>query len=370
MLAHSAGWLMLVTAAPSFALALGISSLLGSRGTSIGILLGWQLVAMPLLVQFGALVSSVRDSSRQLRTGSRPRPWSRAVSPCRCPSEPRRRALRLDGPAARGRCLEDLHSRCLIAAQGEGPLEDRIQGVGCDPCRRLRCRLLRAYLPRHRLVRGRRRRRRARHRSRLRRSLRNHPDDGAARPAPRPRAEDRRSPTGLARDPRAGRRSAIASDSQDLVPALIILPGSGSCRASSCQGGVLQKRRRSAAGTLLAITLIAAVPLVAYALDMGAQARDLEGPPHHVQRLSTMAAMALSIVLIGLLAALRTRGWRIPAWSAGTAAIVFGLASVVFPDNRAPWGVDGEAWPSREVSCLSPWPNGRSEGRRPLVSRA
>jgi hypothetical protein len=54
LLAHSAGWLALVTA-PSFALALGVSSLLGSRGTSIGILLAWQLVAMPLLVQFGAL---------------------------------------------------------------------------------------------------------------------------------------------------------------------------------------------------------------------------------------------------------------------------------------------------------------------------
>jgi hypothetical protein len=54
VLAHAAGWLALVTA-PSFALALGVSSLLGSRATSIGILLGWQLVAMPLLVQFGAL---------------------------------------------------------------------------------------------------------------------------------------------------------------------------------------------------------------------------------------------------------------------------------------------------------------------------
>ena len=54
LLAHSAGWLALVTA-PSFALALGLSSLLGSRGTSIGILLAWQLVAMPLLVQVGIL---------------------------------------------------------------------------------------------------------------------------------------------------------------------------------------------------------------------------------------------------------------------------------------------------------------------------
>jgi D-alanyl-D-alanine carboxypeptidase len=74
---------------------------------------------------------------------------------------------------------------------------------------------------------------------------------------------------------------------------------------------------------------------------MGAQARDLAGPPHHVQRLSTMAAMAVAIVLTGLLAALRTQGWRIPAWSAGTAAIVFGLASAVFPDQA---GAAGRAW--------------------------
>jgi hypothetical protein len=54
LLAHSAGWLALVVA-PSFALSLGVASLLGSRGTSIGILLGWQLIVMPLLVQIGAL---------------------------------------------------------------------------------------------------------------------------------------------------------------------------------------------------------------------------------------------------------------------------------------------------------------------------
>jgi len=74
---------------------------------------------------------------------------------------------------------------------------------------------------------------------------------------------------------------------------------------------------------------------------MGAEARDLVGPPHHVQRLSWMAALAIAIVLVGLLAALRTRGWRIPAWSAGTAAAVFGLASIVFPDQR---GAEGRGW--------------------------
>jgi hypothetical protein len=59
LLIDSAGWLALLGAL-SFALALGVSSLLGSRGTSIGVLLGWLLVAMPLLLQIRSL-GSVRE---------------------------------------------------------------------------------------------------------------------------------------------------------------------------------------------------------------------------------------------------------------------------------------------------------------------
>jgi hypothetical protein len=135
--------------------------------------------------------------------------------------------------------------------------------------------------------------------------------------------------------------SAIASDSQNLVPALILLPALGILLALHPVREEFLRRGAGLSRTLLAITVIGAVPLVAYALDIGAQARDLAGPPHHVQRLSTMAAMAFAIVLTGLLAALQTRGWRIPAWSAGTAAIVFGLASLIFPDQQ---GAVGRGW--------------------------
>jgi hypothetical protein len=54
LILHSVGWLGLI-AALSFAIALGVSSLVSSRGTSIGILLGWTLVAMPLLMQISSL---------------------------------------------------------------------------------------------------------------------------------------------------------------------------------------------------------------------------------------------------------------------------------------------------------------------------
>ena len=54
LIVHSAAWVGLL-AALSFLIALGFSSLISSRGTSIAILLSWLLVAMPLLMQISAL---------------------------------------------------------------------------------------------------------------------------------------------------------------------------------------------------------------------------------------------------------------------------------------------------------------------------
>jgi hypothetical protein len=56
LLLQSAGWLALSTAV-AMVLALGVASLVGSRGTSIGILLGWWIVAMPILQAMGLLGS-------------------------------------------------------------------------------------------------------------------------------------------------------------------------------------------------------------------------------------------------------------------------------------------------------------------------
>ena len=84
---------------------------------------------------------------------------------------------------------------------------------------------------------------------------------------------------------------------------------------------------------LLVLAIAAAIPLTMYALDMTELQRTGVPTDTHVaeRHWSTMAALALSIWLVAAQAGLRTPGWRIPAWSAGLAAAVFGVASMVFP---------------------------------------
>jgi hypothetical protein len=94
---------------------------------------------------------------------------------------------------------------------------------------------------------------------------------------------------------------------------------------------------------LLVLAIAAAVPLTMYALDMAElQRTGLPSDTHVAERhWSTMAALALSIWLVAAQAGLRTPGWRIPGWSAGLAAAVFGVASMVFPAYP---GAVGTTW--------------------------
>lgn len=61
-----------------------------------------------------------------------------------------------------------------------------------------------------------------------------------------------------------------------------------------------------------------------------------------------MAAVALAIILVGLLAALRIRGWRVTAWTAGLALAYYGLVSVLTSADASsggyPWGGLAIAW--------------------------
>jgi hypothetical protein len=86
---------------------------------------------------------------------------------------------------------------------------------------------------------------------------------------------------------------------------------------------------------LAALAVIGAIPLTVYALQQAANQRENLAPVHaslgHWEWAATSAAL---IFLFGLLAALGTEGFRLPAWCAGLGAAAFGLASILY---------DGEA---------------------------
>jgi hypothetical protein len=88
---------------------------------------------------------------------------------------------------------------------------------------------------------------------------------------------------------------------------------------------------------LAALSILAAVPAAAYAATMLVQARQAGpscflGACAYGDRLAEVAALAIAIVLVGMLAALQTRGWRAAAWSAGAAAAIVGMASIALPE--------------------------------------
>jgi hypothetical protein len=97
---------------------------------------------------------------------------------------------------------------------------------------------------------------------------------------------------------------------------------------------------------MLGLAALAAVPSLVYAWRMAsAQRRDL--PPadavsNGLHHWTVMTALALLVLLLVLLAALHTKGWRIPAISASLAAAGWAISCVLAPESAA--GSEGHAW--------------------------
>lgn len=68
----------------------------------------------------------------------------------------------------------------------------------------------------------------------------------------------------------------------------------------------------------------------------------------HFGHWSAMAAFSLIIAGLAALTAARPPGWRLPAWSAGLSAVIFGLASIANPGDASAintlWAVLAIAW--------------------------
>lgn len=99
---------------------------------------------------------------------------------------------------------------------------------------------------------------------------------------------------------------------------------------------------------LATLSVLAAIPATAYAATMLVQARGA-GPPcffgrcAYGDRFAEMAALAISIVVVGMLAASKPGSWRITAWSVGAAALILGSAAIVLPELPGALGRAGGA---------------------------
>jgi hypothetical protein len=101
----------------------------------------------------------------------------------------------------------------------------------------------------------------------------------------------------------------------------------------------------------LLVAAIVAVPFWgAFAWTMARYQADLPSDDPHVQEFHWlgMAVMAIGLVLMAVLAALHTQGWRIVAWLTGAGSIVYGVASIVFatyPGSDVPYpSSEGSFW--------------------------
>jgi hypothetical protein len=106
---------------------------------------------------------------------------------------------------------------------------------------------------------------------------------------------------------------------------------------------LLRPQREGFSPILLGLTVLGAIPLIWYALSMAKLQRNGFPADPHVSgdHWTTMAAMAIGIVLVGVLAAFKFRGWRISAWCAAAALFLYGLISVVYPHKA---GSEGTGW--------------------------
>lgn len=105
-----------------------------------------------------------------------------------------------------------------------------------------------------------------------------------------------------------------------------------------------------ASRVLLALTLIAAIPLVPFALDQTQLERDCVAANPHCDESHylLMAATAFGLILAGLVASAKNPGYRITSWCVAGAAFVWGLASILYPELEgsvdALWGWLLIAW--------------------------
>ncbi len=130
------------------------------------------------------------------------------------------------------------------------------------------------------------------------------------------------------------------------VFSIMVLVLTGVVLALHPRRGELLTSGRRISKPMAALSIIGLAVAAPYALDQIQiqLAADLATDPHSAggrEHWIEMASAALTLPLIAFVAALRTRGFRLVAWTAGIGTMVFGAASALLPEQASSPGV---AW--------------------------
>jgi peptidoglycan/LPS O-acetylase OafA/YrhL len=135
-----------------------------------------------------------------------------------------------------------------------------------------------------------------------------------------------------------------APESARLVFSLLILGLTGVILALHPRRGDLLRSAQGISKPMAALGVIGLAVAAPYALDQIRiqLAVDLATDPHSTggtEHWDEMASTALVLPLVALIAAFRSRGWRLVAWTAGIGTMVFGAASALMPEQASSPGV-------------------------------
>jgi hypothetical protein len=103
-------------------------------------------------------------------------------------------------------------------------------------------------------------------------------------------------------------------------------------------------------GVLVALATIAAVPAAIYAEHMAANRRSgIPGDDTNTfEHWTVQSAVAICLVLLVALSALRTDGWRVPGASAATGALILAIVAILTDDGPGDfgtgWAIAALAW--------------------------
>ncbi len=104
---------------------------------------------------------------------------------------------------------------------------------------------------------------------------------------------------------------------------------------------LLVRRGTTTSRPLLALSFVAAAPLVPYALTAAAAQRAGGSVQAALFGYTGATAWALAVIAVIAVAALRAPGWQLSAVSAAAAATVVGAASLLWPTNPSSLGTTG-----------------------------